>query len=158
MTVDPPVIPTSQRTPGSTRGDEMTRPSSAIATRRRGSSGGWQAASAVSRSQVRWPADRKSTVTCQSVPNRGSGAASAPATAEPSRAAGPSRTGCPVSSGTVRSRRGSAGAPGATAAAAPAPRTGWMVSCAVRPITSTACRGVLQAGQVDDDPPLAGRG
>ena len=46
--VDPPGMPTSHATDGSTCGEEMTSSSSTIATRRTGSPGGAQAASPVS--------------------------------------------------------------------------------------------------------------
>ena len=63
--VEPPVIPTSQATCGSTCGEEMISLSSTMATRLAGSPAGAQAALPVSCSQARWPEPRKSMVTNQ---------------------------------------------------------------------------------------------
>ena len=61
--VEPPAMPTSQGTDGSTCGDEMTWSSSTIATRRVGSLGAAHAAAAVSCCQAEPPLPLKSTVT-----------------------------------------------------------------------------------------------
>jgi hypothetical protein len=89
----PPLMPTWQPTEGSTWGLEITLSSSTIATRRVGSPVAAQAAAPVSSRQALAPAPLKSMVMNQAGPRCGSVTASAPETAAPVRAAGPSRSG-----------------------------------------------------------------
>ena len=147
--VSPPGMPMSQETPGSTWGEEMTSSSSTIAIRRIGSPGGEHAASPVSSAHPCSPSPTKSTVTNHPVAVCGSMAASAPATPSPVRAAGPSRSGWPDSSGSTSSAPGagvSVPGDGEAVGACATPRTGWNVSCAVRPMTSAASRGSSTPG------------
>ncbi len=120
--------------------------SSTMATRRRGSPAGWQAASPVTFAQRSPPASSKSTVTCQPAPLCWSKRASAPLTSSPVRVGVSSRRRRPSSSGRTRSPF----SPSAASASAPVPSavpsTGWTVSCAVRPSTSAACWGSWTPG------------
>ncbi len=144
ITVWPPAMPCSQATEGSTWGLEITWPSSTMATRRVGSPAGWQAASPVSSAQRRPPSPWNSIATCQRtwslrvelgagvadrLPGEGGRAEPQPAAALVGQhqlpVAGRRRR-----SGPVRSAAGSA-----------RPSTGWKVSWAVRPMTSTASSG-----------------
>ena len=141
--VDPPVMPTWHCTLGSTCGEEITLSSSTIATRRPGSPGGLQAASPVSLTQDFSPLPLKSTLTCHSAPICWSRAAVASLTPSPVSPAGPSRSFCPDSSAMIRSPFAGLAflSPAATTFL-----TGWKVSCAVRPMTSAACRGSCTPG------------
>ncbi len=95
--VEPPWMPMPHCTLGSTCGEEITWPSSTIATRRRGSSGWLQAAAAVSASQSRPPLPWNSTETKRWVPVVSRPTLASP-TPSPVRAAGPTRIGWPSSS------------------------------------------------------------
>ena len=131
MTVRPPTMPVSQAMLGSTCGLDRTWLSSTIATRRAGSPGWAQAAVPVSLAQPS-PPPRNSSATSQRPVPCGSSSAEALLTSSPARPVGPIRTGAPSSSFRSRAPLGSSPA-GA--------RTGWKVSCAVRPMTSSASRG-----------------
>lgn len=123
----------------------MTSSSRTMAIRRVGSPGAAHAACPVSSSHAVWPGPVKSTVTNQPPAACASNPAVASSMPSPVSAAGPSRSGVPVSSGCTDSAGSVPSASGVVSAAA-MPRTGWKVSWAVRPITSTASRGSVSPG------------
>ena len=130
---------------GSTWGEEITSPSSTMATRRRGSPGRLAGGLAGERGQrrlaVALEVDRS---TCQRrLELRGRASAAASPTASPVRAGGPSQSRPPSSSASTRSASPAGGAvvAGSPAAGPARPSTGWKASWAVRPMTSTASLG-----------------
>jgi hypothetical protein len=150
MEVSPPAIPSPHATSGLTWGLETTSRSNTMATLRRGSPAGAQAASPVSAAHWRPPSPRKLTTTCQEAPRSTATCARAEPTASPASAGGPSRSSSPSSLSKISSSGpcGGGGGPllGVSAGPASTPSTGRNSSCAVRPMTSTASSGSATPG------------
>lgn len=120
--VEPPCMPALHGTSSATCGDEITRPSSRIATRRYGVAGALHAAAPVRSSHLRLPVSWNATETKCCLPVSGSLPALAEPTSAPMSAAGRMRIGCPLSSRMALSAVVSV-IP-TTSAGSPGPRTG----------------------------------
>src|SRR5215218_10550505 len=153
ITVWPPVIPCSHGTDGSTWGLEITWRSSTMATRRLGSPAGWQAAWPVSSAQRRPPSPRNPIDTCQRAWSCGSSSARASPTASPVRAAEPSRNRPPPSSARTRSSPAALPRPGLELGLAEHRVEGELGSA---PDDLDGLGGVIDPGQLHNDPPLPG--
>ncbi len=124
----PPIMPVPQPTDGSTCGEEITSSSSRNAICLRGSPGGAQAASALTRCQAAGASPWNSMPTVHPMPPC-AGAAWAFLMPSPVMTASPSAIPVPAGEGV-----------------SPTPVTGWTESCAVRPRTSTASAGSWTPG------------